>query len=303
MAVIDGRTVRYAEYVVESVLGTTPDNPTMIAYPGEITDIDVQSGPEMESYKYLKGATDTDPLSCGKSVKTGETHKVTITLKVSGLSWLPFVLLGETTSTYAPGTTAHPVSIGLVAGSEFCLLKGCVPESAVLEFKDSKTPGVLTLTYMCIEKSAWSATDYIGTGSHAAVPTDAIYTMASITNFMYDNVAPSASDIYLESLKISITNSIEPVFDLSATASSKIADFSFLSRSIQLELGMSMIGMGVHDDILDGTDHQINFTLGSKDFTFTGLYWTNAPSMKLGPAAKVGMTLTSDGESTRIAIA
>lgn len=302
MALIDGRTVRYAEYVVESVLGTTPSNPTMIAYPGEITDIDVQSGPEMESYKYLRGATDTDPLSCGKSVKTGETHKVTITLKVSGLSWLPFVLLGATTSTYAPGTTAHPVSIGLVAGSEYCVLRGGVLESAVLEFKDNKTSGVLTLTYTGVEKSDWSTTDYIGTGSHSTVPTDAIYTMASITGFMYDGVAPSASDIYLESLKISITNNIEPVFDLSASAASKIGDFAFMSRSMVLEMGMSMIGMGVHDDLLDGTDHQIDFTLGSKDFTFSGLYWINAPSVKLGPAAKVGMTLTSDGESTRIAI-
>ncbi len=302
MALIDGRTVRYAEYIPEVTMGTTPNNPTMVAFPGEITDIDLQSGPEMESYKYLKGATDTDPLSCGKSVKTGETHKVVITIKPSGLTWLPFVLLGTTNTTYAPGKVAHPVSIGLVAGSEFCLLKGCVLESAVLDFKDTKTAAELVLTYMCIEKSAWSATDYIGTGSHAAVPTDAIYTMASITSFVYDGVAPSASDIYLESLKISITNSIEPVFDLSATAASKIGDYSFLSRSIVLELGMSVIAMGVHDDILDGTDHQIDFALGGKTFSFTGLYWTNAPSVKLSPASKLGMTLTSDGESTRIAI-
>lgn len=303
MALIDGRTVRWAEYIDEVTLGTTPTNPAMTAFPGEITDIDIQSGPEMESYKVLKGATDTDPLSCGKSVKTGETHQVTITLKVSGLTWLPYVLLGTTTTTYAPGKVSHPVSIGMIAGSEFCVLKGCVLQSAVLEFPDTKTAGTLTLTYMCITKSVWSATDYKGTGSHATAPTASPYTMASITNFEYDDATPTAANIMLESFKASIENDIEPVYDLSATAASKIGDFSYMSRSIQVELGMSMIGLGAHDDILDGDDHKVEFTLGTKAFTFSKLYWTNAPSVKLSPASKVGMTLTSDGEATRIAIA
>lgn len=303
MALIDGRTVKWAEYIPEVTMGTTPTNPTMVAFPGDIIDIDVQSGPEMESYPALKGSTDTDPLSCGKSVKTGETHKVVITIKPSGLTWLPFVLLGTTNTTYAPGKVAHPVSIGLVAGTEFCLLKGCVLESAVLEFKDTKTAAVLVLAYIGMTKTAWSSTDYKGTGSHATAPTAAPYTMASIINFMYDGSAPSAADIYMESLKVSITNDMAPVFDLSSSLASKIADYSFNSRSLGLDIGISLTGMGIQNSVLAGTDHTIVFTLGTKTFTFTQVYWTNAPSVKLGPAAKVGMTLTSDGKSTRIAIA
>ncbi|WP_094226917.1 hypothetical protein [Methanolobus psychrotolerans] len=303
MAVIDGRTVRWAEYIGEETLGTTPTNPTMLAFPGDLVGIDVQSGPEMESYKILKGATDTDPLSCGESVKTGETHQVTITLKVSGVTWLPYILLGATTSAYAPGIVSHPISIGLVAGTEYCVLEGCGWKSAVLDFPDTRTAATLTLTFMCIGKTDWSETDYKGTGSHASAPTAAPYTMSSITLFEYDDVSPDTSDVYLESLKISIENDIEPVYDLSSEAASKIGDWSFLSRSMQVDMGMSMIGMGVHDDILDGDAHKIDFTLGTKAFTFSNLYWTNAPSVNLSPASKVGMTLTSDGEATRIAIA
>lgn len=303
MALIDGRTVKWTEYIPETTLGTTPTNPTMVAFPGEITGISVESGAEFESYNILKGATDTDPLSSGQTTKTGEMHKITITLKVSGITWLPFVLMGATNTTYAPGKVAHPVSIGLIAGAEFCLLKGCVPASAVLDFPDTKTAGTLTLTYMCIEKTAWSATDYKGTGTHAAAASAAAYTMASITNFLYDDATPATAKINLESLKISFENTIEPVFDLSVVAASKIGDYAYLSRSIVVEMGMSMIEMAAHDSLLAAAAHTVKFSLGSKAFTFSGVKWTNAPSVDLGPAAKVGMTLTSDGGATRIAIA
>jgi hypothetical protein len=33
------------------------------------------------------------------------------------------------------------------------------------------------------------------------------------------------------------------------------------------------------------------------------LKWTNKPTVGMGPATKVGMSFTSDGEATRLAIA
>jgi hypothetical protein len=275
----------------------------MVAFPGDLIDVEVQSSPEMESFSYLKGAADSDPLSSGKSSKTGEVHKVIITIKPSGVTWVPYALAAATTTTYAPGSTALPKSIGLISGSEYCLVKGCILESAVLDFKDTKSTAVLTLTYLGMTKTAWSATDYKGTGSHASAPTAAPYTMASITNFTYDGSAPSAADIYMESLKLSITNDMAPVFDLSSALASKIADYSFNSRSLGLDIGISLIDMGIQDGVLAGTDHTIAFTLGTKTFTFTKIYWTNAPSAKLSPATKVGMTLTNEGKSARISIA
>jgi hypothetical protein len=302
MAVIDGRTVKWAEFVDEETMGTTPTNPEMQAFPGELIDIDIQSGAEFDSYKILKGASDTDPLSCGKSVKTGETHQVTITVKVSALTWLPYALLAANTTTYAPGIVPHYVSIGIKSGNDYCVLKGSILESAVFDIPDMKTSGTLTLIYICQDRSDWSGTDYIGTGSHATAPSDDAYTMGDLSSVLYDSSAPSAADVLIESVKFSIENDIEPVTDLSETAPSKIGDYAFLSRSIQLDISMTMMAMGAHDDLLGSSDHTFAFTLDSKTLTFSAIKWTNAPSVKAGPATKVGMSLTSDGEATRLAI-
>jgi len=303
MAIIDGRTVKFADWIDESTFGTTPTNPTMVAFPGELVNIEATSGPEIDSYPVLQGAAVTDPLSSGKTVKTGETHGIKITLRASALTWLPYALMAATTSTYAPGKVAHPISIGLKADSEYCVYSGCVLQEAVWEFADMKTANTLTLTYMCQDKGDWSATDYIGTGSHGTPSSDDPYTMSSLSSVTYDGSAPSASNILLESLKFTISYDMEGVTDLSASAPSKIGDYAFMSRSLQLDMGMTMMAMSAHDGLLAATDHTLVFTLDSKTFTFSAIKWTNNPAVNLAAASKVGMTLTSDGEATRLAIA
>lgn len=303
MVVIDGRTAKWVEYVDESTMGETPTNPTMVAFPGEFMEAEIKSAPEVDSYKILKGPTDTDPLSCGKTVKTGETHEITITLRASALTWLPYALMGTTTSTYAPGKVSHPISIGLMAGDEYCVMSGCVLKSVSFDIPDMKTANTLTLTYMCKDKSDWSGTDYIGTGSHATAPTATPYKMDDLSSVLYDSSAPSASNILIESLKFAIDYNVEGVTDLAETAPSKIGEYAFLGRSIKLDLSITMMGMSVHDDVVSASDHTYEFTLDTKAFTFSSIKWTNAPSTGLKPGSKVGMSLTSDGEATRLAIA
>jgi hypothetical protein len=303
MAVIDGRTVKWADWVDETTFGTTPTNPTMSAFPGEVINIEPTSGPEVESYKVLKGATETDPLSCGKTVKTGETHGIKITIKASALTWLPYALMASDTTTYAPGKVEHPISIGLVSDDEFCVYKGCVLQEAIWDFPDMRSANTLTLTYMCQDKGDWSATDYIGTGSHGSAPTDDPYTLADLTSFQYDSAAPSTANLIIESFKMTLSYDMEGVTDLSETAPSKIGEFSFNSRSIQVETSATAMAMGAHDDLITGDDHTISFTCDTKVFTFSALKWTNNPTVGMGPASRVGMTFTSDGEATRLAIA
>jgi len=303
MTVIDGRTVKFADWVDESSFGTTPTNPTMSAFPGELINIEPTSGPEVDSYKVLQGASVTDPLSCGKTVKTGETHGIKITIKASALTWLPYALMATNTTTYATGKVEHPISIGLVSDSEYCVYSGCVLQEAVWDFPDMKTANTLTLTYMCQDKSDWSGTDYIGTGSHATAPTDTPYTLADLTSFQYDSAAPSSSNLIIESFKMTLSYDMEGVTDLSESAPSKIAEFSFNSRSIQVDTSATAMAMGAHDDLIAGDDHTIDFTCDTKNFTFSALKWTNNPTVGMGPAARVGMSFTSDGDATRLAIA
>lgn len=303
MAVIDGRTPKWAEFVDESSFGTTPTNPTMVAFPGDLINIEATSGPEVESYNYLKGATDTDPLSSGKTEKTGETHVIKITVKASALTWLPYALMAANTTTYAAGKVEHPISIGLVADDEYCVYKGCVLQEAVWDFPDMRSANTLTLSYMCQDKSDWSGTDYVGTGSHASAPSADPYTLEDLTSFEYDGAAPSSADLIVESFKMTLSYDMEGVTDLSETAPSKIGAFSFNSRSIVVETSATATAMGAHDDLITGDDHTISFTCDTKVFTFSALKWTNNPTVGMGPASRVGMTFTSDGEATRIAIA
>jgi hypothetical protein len=302
MAVIDGRTVKFADYVDETTLGETPVNPTMSAFPGELIDIEVTSGPEVESYNVLGGAGISDPLMSGKAIKTGETHQVKITVKANSLAWLPYILMGATTSTYAPGKVEHPVSIGVKADEEYCVYSGCVLTDIEFNFPDVKSTNMLVLTYMCIDKSNWRATDYIGTGAHGEPSGSSPYTMSSLSSMQYDAADPKYSDILIESLKIGISVETEGVTDQSSITPSKIVDYAFMSRSVQLDLGITLVAMSAHDELFSALDHAFMFTLDSKTLAFSGIKWTNNPAVKLAAASKVGMTCTSDGNSTRLTI-
>ena len=302
--VVDGRTVKWAEYIDEATLGVTPTNPDMNAFPGEFIDAELMSGPETDTYNILKGASDTDPMSSGKTVVTGEIHGIKVTIKPNSLAWLPYILLGATTTTYATGKVHHPISIGLKADDEYCVYSGCVPVSAEWNFADPKKACTLVITYMCVDKTDWSSTDYIGTGSHGTPSGSDPYTLSDLTSFQYDGTDPATANIIIESFKMLVTNDgMDTVTDLSATAPSKIGDFSYEDRSINVDISVTAMKMGAHTDLITGADHTISFTCDSKAFTFSQLKWTNKPSVGLAAAKKVGMTYTSAGKHTRLAIA
>ncbi|AKB37355.1 hypothetical protein MSSAC_2765 [Methanosarcina siciliae C2J] len=300
--VLDSRSVRWAEFVPETTLGTTPSNPTMQAFPGDLVNFKIGGQAELEEYPYLKGPTDTDPLSSGKAIKTGESHSVSVTLKASALTLLPYVLCAATPSTYNPGTTILPVSIGAKIGSEYCLISGAVLQSWTLDFKDQKSTAELTLEFLGVDRTDWD-TDYIGSGSHAAAPSSAPYTMSSLSSVLYDAADPGDADITLESLKLGISNQINPVIDLTKAYPSKIGNWAYGLRDISLEMGSSCSGVSVQDDVFGGAAHTVAFTLGGKTFTVSNVVWTNAPDVEGGPENLIGMSLSCAPKAARLAIA
>lgn len=300
--VLDSRKVRWAEFVPESTLGTTPTNPAMQPFPGDLVNFTIGGQAEFEEYQYLKGPADTDPLSSGKATKTGESHSVSITLKASGLGMLPYVLCATNSTTYTPGITILPMTIGAKVGSEFCKVSGCVLQALTLDFKDQKSAAEMTLEFVGIDRTDWGS-DYIGTGSHATASSSAPYTMSSLSNVLYDAAAPSAADLTLESLKLGITNQIDPVPDLTVAAPSKIGGWAYGPRDISLEMGASCMGVSVQDDVFGGTAHTVVFGLGGKTFTLSEVKWTNAPDVEGGPENLIGMSLSCAPKAARLAIA
>ena len=301
--VIDSKNVKWAEYVDESTLGTTPTNPTMVAFPGDLVEFVTGGGADFEEYPVLKGATDTDPLSAGDATKTSETHSMKVTLKPQDMSLIPYALLGTTTTTYAPGKVPHYQSIGMRVDDQYSVFKGGILSNFEFDIPDMKNAATLTLDYMGVERSDWSGTSYIGTGSHGTAPTSAPFTMGSLSSILYDGAAPSTANILIDSIKFSIKNNIEPVEDAASALASKIAGWSFGQREIGLELGVTMMDVGVQDDIFDGSAHTFAFTLDAKTYTFSNIFWVNAPDTNMSPADRVGMSLQSSGVATRLAIA
>lgn len=302
MTVLDARAVRWVEFIPEVTLGTTPSNPTMIPFPGDLVDFTIGGQAEFEEYPCLKGPTDTDPLSSGKATKTGESHKVSVTLKPSGLGMLPYALCGSTVSNYVPGITMLPISIGAKIGTEYTLIKGCVLEKLSLDFKDQKSAAEMTLDFVGIDRTDWGA-DYIGAGSHASAPTAAPFTMSSLSSVLYDSASPSDADIMLESLKLEISNKIDPVNDVSSALPSKIGSWAYGLREIALDMGATCEGVSVQDDVFGGSEHALAFSLGGKTFTISHIVWTNAPDIKGGPENLISMSLSCSPQAARLAIA
>lgn len=302
---MDSRKIKWAEMVPEVTFGTFPTNPAMQPLPGVLLEFNLKSSPVLDEYNCLKGAAETDPLSCGVATKTTETIEWDFKVKCTdAYGMLPQALLAATSSTYTPGNTMLPFSIGLMAGSQFCTLLGNVITEWVLEIPDNEKAAELSVSGMAVSKSAWGA-DYKGSGSHAtAVSSADVLTMASLSAFTYDSVALSASDIMAPSLKFGVKNKVEPVIDASSSRTSKIGNWSFGPREYILELDATFLDdMGLQDDILAAADHTMAYTLDGKTWTWSGIKWANGGDITLNPEDVIGTTLQAAGGAARLSIA
>lgn len=299
----DGRKTKWIEYVDELILGNTPNDPTMQAFPGELIDFEFGGGVAFESYKILKGPADPDPLSCGVTRKIIENeHTVKVTLKITDMSLIPYIIMGATSTTYTPGITQHPISIGMRVGAKYCMMSGCVLTNHEVNFKDRKSAGELTLEFMGVERTYWGP-DYIGEGSHASPVSSTPLTLTDVTDVLYDGLAVNLFDLIMDSFKFGIKNNVESAKDGSAVWASKIVDWNYTGREISVDLGCSLIDMTMVDQVLAGAnDHTLAFTVNGKTYTISSIAWTNAPSAKISPAEVIGMNLQNDAEAARLVV-
>jgi len=298
---LDARTLKWVEYVDESALGTFPTNPTMTAFPGLVTNFNFTSGPELDKYSYFKSATDTDPLSSGTATKSGETHTWSVELKMSALGLLPHALMATNTTTYAPGVTHLPFSIGAKIGADFTTFTGCIITSWVVDIPDMTSAATLTIEGMAFNRTDFSTT-YVGTGAHATAPTDAVLTMGSVANVQYDNASTETADLYMGSLRFGVQNNVTPVLDVGSSLASKYTNYSLGPREFVLEVDSVLLGTAAIDDAKDGAAHEFEFDFGGKTFTFTNVIWDNSPSVDCNPEDLIGFSLSAEPTSARLAI-
>lgn len=300
--VLDGRTVVFAEYVPETSLGMIPTNPIMRTFYGDITKIVLTSGAEYDEYDIL--STRTDRLCCGVAVKTVEKmHTVDIHIKPATLGLLPYALnAADTTSYSGPGTSIHPVSIGLKVGNKYAVIKGCVLKSINFDFKDPKKVADCVMKFQGISKTSWSTTDYIGSGSHAGVSTAQPFKLEDITDVLYDGASSTEKGFIFESLSFGVNNQVDPVLSTSATVDSKIVAWKYGPMELPLSVGATLTDPSTQDSILAVNAHTFSFKLYGKTFSFSSVKWGSQGDMTATPGAVIAMELVAISKAIRLVI-
>lgn len=304
--VLDGRTVVFAEYVPETTLGMIPANPVMRAFQGDITKIVISSGAEFDEFDILKPPTTSDRLNCGVAVRTVEKMStVEIHMKPSGLSMLPYAACSADTVSYtSPGTSMHPVSIGVRCGPKYTVIKGCVLQDISFKIKDTRSVAECVLKFNGIERTPWAITDYIGsTGSHSTPSGAAPFKLSSLSNVLYDGGAVTAMGFIVDSLSFGFKNSIKPILSISGIPESKIVGWSYGPMEVPLTLGATLTDPALQDSCSNGNAHTLSFILGGKTFNFTSIKWANTADFDADPGSYIGMELEAAPKAIRVAFA
>lgn len=300
---IDQRSLKWLEYVDETVLGTIPTNPAMRALPGDLTKFDYTTSLKTDSYNAFQGATATDPLSAGKVVVTAEEHEWSFTCKASSLALLPHALMAATVSGYTPSNVHLPITLGAVEGGKFGTWKGCAIEEWICNIPDAKKTAEISVSGVAMDRGAFSATDYKGTGTHATAPSAAPYKLSSLTSILFDGADPKTANLSIESLKFGVKNDVSPVIDAASSLASKIGFWSFGAREFVLEMKVTILDASVVETLRAGGTHTFAFTLGAKTFTFSNVVFVNPGKIGNDPESAIAITLKADGGALRLAIA
>lgn len=291
--VLDSKDKKSVEFVAESIFGTTPTDPTMLGFGGYVSPVTVKKSVVTKKIPFLKGCGDTNRLQSTASQKVSEAFEVTIEMEMIDWSILPYLLCAANASTYAIGDTVHNISLATCVGDEFEVLRGGVFSSIMVNMEKEDTVNA-SITALFAETSGVLASDFIGSGAHAASPSGAVMKFGDITNTLYDAALPSVEEFFIESTAFGIKyNNIKAVYDQNAGNNSGIAGWSLGQRNISLELQATLGDLSMSTEYLGGEKHTYGFTLGGKTFSFSNILWEGDFNEVLDPDDVIAMPLTA----------
>jgi len=297
---LDGTAPKSAEFVTESTFGTFPANPTLLGFGGYTNPVKIKKKIITDKFAYLKGSAGTNRLQSTKTQKTSEAFEASVEIRPTSWSILPYVLCAPSATTYAIGDTVYDVALGVRLGNQYEKLVGGCFNKYEISMEPEKA-AVATLSGMFAGRGAFSATDYIGSGSRAPDPTGDALKFEDLKNVVYDSAAFSTNNASLESLKFGIEYSAKPIKDISSTLPSKIGAWAYGQRNISLELGLTLDDVDMAADMLGGSAHTFAFTGLSKTFTYSNIIWEGDWEENLDADDIVGMTLKATNVDLAIA--
>lgn len=297
--VLDASAIKAIEFVDEGTFGSFPTNPTMVGFGGYVTNSTIKETVVTEKIPYLLDASGTNQLQATKTVKASEAFEVEVDIHPTDWSILPRALMAASSTTYAIGDTAYPISFGERVGDEYQTITGGQISKYECTIEKDKTI-VEKITAPCIAANGFTTT-YIGTGAHAAAPTGTALKYGDLTSVTYDSSGVSNENAFLDSVKWGIDYSLSPISDLSSTANSNIGAWAASPRNIDLECEFTPEAMDLATDLLSGTAHTLAYTVGTKTFTFSNIIWEGDWTQNLAKDDVLGMSFKASNVDLTIA--
>jgi hypothetical protein len=300
MAYLDGSATKAVEFVPESLFGDMPTNPTMLGFGGYVTSARIKNKKVNEKIPYLKGASGTNRMNSTKTVKVGEAHSVTLGIKPTSLSLLPYVLCAASPSTYAIGDTEYPISIGQRLGTKYRELNGCMLYKYEMEFVKDKTAS-LTVEANVANCGAFTTT-YIGSGSHAADPSGTPIRYSDVTDVTYKSSSFGDENAALNGFKWGVEYPITGIPDITSSNDSNIGSWALGQRNVYLSLDADLSDTDLAADLLADDSFEFEFTVAGKTLTFSDIAWGDSEwAADLTAEDLCGITL--DASHTTLTIA
>ena len=307
------------EFIEETAFGVLPTAPAM-EYIGVVQNASINDKPIIESTRYLPQQAYTTTL--GQTRTSASLHQKVSSEISMDIEYLPKTIwsgllpyaLGEPTlgeagvaatgaadalggslsvGGYALGTPKYLMySGGYVTDFTLDIQKDAISKvSTTLEFANS---GVNTGAASWANTANPMASDYKGTGEHAAVVAGDALTMTDVTSSILatDVTEPVTATDIPESISINISNNLRWIKDLDSSFTTKRSAAALLGRDITLGIELSYNDLDLYDEILAGTAFTYDMVYDGYTFHFGGFKFPEYP-VNLDPEELLGETIES----------
>lgn len=276
------------EYVSESSFATDEADASY-NWIGLVTSHSVTQEVVSANIRYLPGNDSTDKLENVRNEKVSEAYESEITYHPQDFTFLQYF----TGSSSGTSDTVDSVQIGEQnesgSSDEFRRILGAVGEEWSLTISEDSA-AECTATLLGADSNDWSATDYVGAGSHA--------TENSADPFTYDDLSSvqlggsNVSDA-IEELVLTVTNELVIVKDPNVSINSNIAAIVPVTREIVVELSLTYDDMSMAQTVRNYTPQDLTFDVGATSFTVNDVQFPEFP-YEMTPEDMVGDTVSSD---------
>lgn len=275
------------EYVEETSFATEESDGTY-QWIGLVTSFSPTIATESETAKYLPDDASGIDLSSLTNVKVSELHNVDVTYHPQDLTFLQYFT--GAAGSLSDSLTSIQFGEQDKDNGEFHRLLGAVGEEFTLSIEEDSIAEV-DGSFLAAADTTWSDTDYIGTGgSHATANTAEPLSYDDLGNVQWGGAALTDA---VESLELTVSNSLEVVKDPDSTLDSHIEAIAPVDREVTVDIGITFSSFSMASDVRSLTSQDLTFefpagtTWTVSDVAFPELPW------ELGPEDLVSDSLSS----------